>query len=50
MLEELAKAHAAAELRFFNEHTVLSERTAFTAFLRPLRRLGGLCQGTIRWA
>jgi hypothetical protein len=39
MLEELAKAHAAAELRFFNEHTVLSERPAFTAFLRPLRRL-----------
>src|SRR6476469_1496473 len=32
MLEELAKAHAAAELRFFNEHTVLSERPAFTAF------------------
>jgi hypothetical protein len=26
-------------LRFFNEHTVLSERPAFTAFLRPLRRL-----------
>jgi len=39
MLEELAKAHAAAQLRFFNEHTVLSERPAFTAFLRPLRRL-----------
>ena len=39
MLEELAKAHAAAELHFFNEHTGLSERPAFTAFLRPLRRL-----------
>jgi hypothetical protein len=39
MLEELAKAHAAAELHFFNEHTTLAERQAFTAFLRPLRRL-----------
>jgi hypothetical protein len=39
MLEKLAKAHAAAKLHFFNEHTALSERPAFTAFLRPLRRL-----------
>jgi hypothetical protein len=39
MLEELAKAHAATELRFFNEHMALSERPAFTAFLRSLRRL-----------
>ena len=39
MLEELVKAHAAADLRFFNEHTALSDRPAFTAFLQPLRRL-----------
>jgi hypothetical protein len=39
MLEKLAKAHAAAKLHFFNEHTALSERPAFTAFLRPLPRL-----------
>src|SRR5262249_486889 len=39
MLKELAKAHAANELRFFNEHAALSERPAFTAFLKPLRRL-----------
>jgi Putative transposase/Transposase zinc-binding domain len=39
MLEELAKAHAATELRFFNGHAALSERPAFTAFLKPLRRL-----------
>src|SRR5215471_17043157 len=39
MLKELAKAHAANELSFFNEHTALSERPAFTAFLNPLRRL-----------
>jgi hypothetical protein len=30
MLEELAKAHAAAELNFFNDHTALFERPAFT--------------------
>ena len=39
MLEELAKAHAATELRFFNGYAALSERPAFTAFLKPLRRL-----------
>jgi len=39
MLEELAAAHAAGELRFFNEHTALSERSAFADFLKPLRRL-----------
>jgi Putative transposase/Transposase zinc-binding domain len=39
MLEELAKAHAATELHFFNGHTALSQRPAFTAFLKPLRRL-----------
>ena len=39
MLEELAKAHAATELRFFNGHAALCERPAFTAFLKPLRRL-----------
>src|SRR5262249_56704142 len=39
MLEELVKAHAAADLRFFNEHTALSDRPACTAFLQPLRRL-----------
>jgi Putative transposase len=36
---ELAEAHAATELRFFNEDTALFERPAFTAFLKPLRRL-----------
>ena len=39
MLEELAKAHAATELRFFKEYAALSERPAFTTFLKPLRRL-----------
>ena len=39
MLEELAKAHTATELRFFNEHTALSQRPAFIAFLKPIRRL-----------
>ena len=32
-------APSAAELHFFNGHTAFSERPAFTAFLRPLRRL-----------
>jgi hypothetical protein len=41
MLEQLAAAHAAGELRFFGEHAPLAAAGAFAAFLAPLQ--------TTRW-
>jgi hypothetical protein len=37
-LSKLADAHAAGHLQFFGDHDGLSERSAFVAFLAPLRR------------
>jgi Putative transposase/Transposase zinc-binding domain len=37
-LLKLADAHAAGHLQFFGDHDGLSERSAFAAFLAPLRR------------
>jgi hypothetical protein len=37
-LEKLVTAYDAGRLRFFGEHARLSERTAFTAYLAPLRK------------
>jgi len=36
-LEKLIAAHRAGELQFFGNHTALTQRKAFTAFLAPLR-------------
>lgn len=38
-LEELTRAHAAGKLRFFGEHTALSNPQAFQAWLAPLRAI-----------
>jgi predicted Zn-ribbon and HTH transcriptional regulator len=38
MLEKLLAAHAAGRLQFFGDHTALTERKAFAAYLRPLRQ------------
>ncbi len=37
-LSKLADAHAAGHLQFFGDHDCLSERSAFAAFLAPLRK------------
>jgi hypothetical protein len=37
LLEKLAAAHAAGELKFFGKHAALTDAKAFAAFLRPLR-------------
>jgi hypothetical protein len=37
-LKMLAAAHAAARLAFFGDHAALADRTAFAAFLAPLRK------------
>ena len=37
-LEQLCKAHEAGQLQFFAEHQGLSEKTAFAAWLQPLRQ------------
>ena len=36
-LQKLVAAHQAGELQFFGEHTALTERKAFAAYLAPLR-------------
>jgi hypothetical protein len=38
-LEELARAHAQGELRFFGEHVGLTDPTHFSQWLAPLRQL-----------
>ena len=38
LLEKLATAHAAGQLRFFGAHTDLADAKAFAAFLAPLRK------------
>ena len=38
LLTALAEAHAAGDLKFFGSHAGLADKTAFAAFLAPLRR------------
>jgi hypothetical protein len=38
LLDKLATAHAAGQLRFFGAHTDLADANAFAAFLAPLRQ------------
>jgi hypothetical protein len=38
MLDKLLAAHAAGKLQFFGNHSALTERKAFAAYLAPLRR------------
>jgi Putative transposase/Transposase zinc-binding domain len=38
-LESLAAAHNAGQLQFFGDHTALADRTAFAAYLAPLRKV-----------
>jgi hypothetical protein len=38
-LKKLKAAHAAGRLCFYGEHSPLAERQAFTAYLRPLRKI-----------
>ena len=38
-LKKLKAAHAASRLCFYGEHSPLAEREAFTAYLRPLRKI-----------
>ena len=38
-LKKLKAAHAAGRLCFYGEHSPLAEREAFTAYLRPLRKI-----------
>ena len=38
LLEKLATAHAARQLRFFGAHADLADAKAFAAFLAPLRK------------
>lgn len=38
LLDKLATAHAAGQLRFFGAHTDLADAKAFAAFLAPLRK------------
>ena len=38
MIEKLAAAHKAGQLRFFREHAHLADADAFAAFLTPLRK------------
>ena len=37
-LEKLVKAHSEGRLNFFGQHTGLSDRSSFDAFLKPLRK------------
>ena len=39
LLEKLVAAYKAGQLKFFGHHAALSERKAFTAYLRPLRKI-----------
>jgi predicted Zn-ribbon and HTH transcriptional regulator len=39
ILEALARLHSAGKLNFFGDHAELVDRTAFDAFLRPLRKI-----------
>ncbi len=38
LLEKLAAAHEAGQLRFFNHHAALADRAAFKRYLKPLRK------------
>jgi hypothetical protein len=38
-LEQLATAHAAGRLHFFGDHAPLADRSAFAAYLAPLRKI-----------
>ena len=37
VLEKLAAAHEAGQLRFFNDHAALADRAAFKRYLKPVR-------------
>ena len=39
ILEGMAKLHDAGKLRFFGDHADLADKDAFTAFLKPLRKI-----------
>ena len=39
MIERLAAAHAAGRLQFFGDHASLADTEAFTAMLKPLRKI-----------
>ena len=38
-LEKLIAAHADGQLQFFGDHAPLTQREAFAAYLRPLRKI-----------
>jgi hypothetical protein len=38
-LEMLTEAHGAGRLSFFNDHQTLADKTAFQAYLKPLRKI-----------
>jgi integrase len=50
LLEKLAAAHAAGELRFFGNHAELAHAKAFAAYLAPLRKSEWVVYSKHPWA